>query len=437
MNVLIIVVFVLGYVAIASEEFTKVDKSGPALISGILCWIIYALTGVTHDAVLQQIMITSYEITEIVFFLFGAMTIVELIDVHEGFAVITSRIKTRSKRKLLVILGILTFFMSAVLDNLTTAIVMGSLLNKLMRDQENRWYFSGLIIIAANAGGVWSPIGNPTSTLLWVGGQLSVSVMIKNLFVPSLVAFLVPLFIMTKKMKGEVRYPDLSDFSVADVNARTTKKEKVFVFSLGVFLLLLVPVVKVLTGLPPFMGMLLSLGLMITAAEVMHRKKQDEQREYFGVGSALEHVDHTNILFFMGILFSVAALSYAGYLGSMAAWLERTAGDVYVINGTIGVLSAIIANVPLVAASMKMYAVTPDNMAQMTEWQSMFVKDGVFWQFLALCSGVGGSPLILGSAAGVAIKGIQKIGFFWYVRKISWIAFVGFLAGALVYIAMQ
>jgi Na+/H+ antiporter NhaD/arsenite permease-like protein len=363
------------------------------------------------------------DISSILFFLLGAMTIVELVDAHEGFSVITDRIKTSNKVKLIWILSLLTFFFSAVLDNLTTSIVMVSLLRKLIDDKETRWVFAGIVIIAANAGGAWSPIGDITTTMLWIGNQLTSDVIITNLIVPSLACLVVPLGILSVTMKGEVKRPDVKK----DEKDPTTPGERKLVFFMGVAGLLFVPVFKTVTHLPPFMGMMLSLGMMWVITEIIHRSKNHEDRGQLSVIGVLRKIDAASVLFFLGILLAVASLQEIGHLITAAGWLRDTMGDVYAINVVIGFLSAIVDNVPLVAASMGMYDIAP---AASVGWEGYFVQNGIFWQFLAYCAGTGGSALIIGSAAGVAVMGLERIDFVWYLKKISLLAIAGYLAGA-------
>lgn len=428
------VVLIIGYVMIAFEQKLKIDKAATALITGGLCWVLYVFSGGTVvDS--PEFIHHVYDIAEIVLFLLAAMAIVEIIDVHEGFAVITERITTRNKDKLLVIIAITTFFLSALLDNLTTSIVMASLLSKIIKhDKQTRWMYAGVVIIVANAGGIFSPIGNVTSIMLYVGGQLTAVPMITSLFIPSVVAAAVPVFWFMHKFKGSLDHPSPSDFSVAETDYRTTRKEKTFVLIFGVFCLLFTPVFHVFTELPPFLGMLMSLGFLWTATEILHWRKGDDLRTHFGVKSALKQVDTTSMLFFVGTLFAVAAVGEAGYLAHLATGLQDLLGNVYEIDLVIGFASAVVANVPLVAAVMKMYPIADPATADV--WQQMFVQDGHFWRFLAYCSGAGGSTLILGSAAGVAVMGIEKMDFMWYLKHMTLVAIAGYLAGAAVYVGM-
>jgi len=368
------------------------------------------------------------EISSILFFLLGAMTIVELIDAHEGFAIITDKITTTKKVKLLWIISVLTFFFSAALDNLTTSIVMISLLRKLIGDKYDRWFFAGIVVVAANAGGAWSPIGDVTTTMLWIGGQLTTATIISTLFIPSLVAMVVPLLVLTFTLKGNVARPVTKEGLEHYINP-TTAFERNLIFFLGLAGLLFVPIFKTVTHLPPFMGMMLSLGVMWAVTEVIHSSKNREDKSHLSVIGVLRKVDTASVLFFLGILLAVAGLQSAGHLAVMAGSLnDAFDGNIYAINIVIGLLSSIVDNVPLVAGSMGMYEVAEAG---------AFAQDGVFWQFLAFCAGTGGSALIIGSAAGVAVMGLEKIDFVWYLKKISILALIGYFAGAGTYILMQ
>ena len=372
------------------------------------------------------------EISSILFFLMGAMTIVELVDAHEGFRVITDRIRTTNKVKMLWIVCILTFFFSALLDNLTTSIVMVSLLRKLIADRPTRWLFAGMVVISANSGGAWSPIGDVTTTMLWIGGQLGTGVIVSHLIVPSIVSMVVPLAVLSFRLNGDVERPQAEQDEGWDP---TTPFERNLVFATGVAGLLFVPVFKTVTHLPPFMGMMMSLGLLWILTELLHRSKNQEHKEHLTVVGVLRHIDSASVLFFLGILLAVGALQEAGHLVLAADWLRVSLNDVYLIDLAIGLLSAIVDNVPLVAASMGMYdVIQPDQV--MNAWDAMFVKDGIFWQFLAYCAGTGGSALIIGSAAGVAVMGLERIDFVWYLKRISLLAILGYFAGAATYFFM-
>lgn len=441
MSILIIVVFVLGYLAIALEHNIKIDKAASALITGMVCWAIYVFTidGSGHDiqhVIEHGIESISYrnglvhhlfDIGSILFFLMGAMTIVELVDAHEGFSVITDRIKTTNAAKLLWIICILTFFLSAILDNLTTTIVMVSLLRKLVKDKSMRWLFVGMVVVAANAGGAWSPIGDVTTTMLWIKGQLpDVGKMVVDLILPSMVAIIVPLLILSVKLKGQKLERPMKSEGAEHYTNPTTQNERVLVLALGVLGLLFVPVFKTVTHLPPFMGMMLSLGILWAVTEIIHRSKNKEDKHELSVIGVLQKIDVASVLFFLGILLAVAALQEFGHLNEMAATLDDKIGNIYAINVVIGFLSSIVDNVPLVAAAQGMYEIIPGD--------QYFAAGGKFWEFLAYCAGVGGSSLIIGSAAGVAAMGLEKIDFIWYLKKISWLAIIGYLCGAATYI---
>lgn len=430
MEILMIIVFVIGYLAIALESPIKIDKTASALITGIICWALYVFTPVEHMHVEQGLMHHLYDIANILFFLMGAMTIVELIDAHEGFAVITNRIKTTNKVKLLWIIAILTFFLSAVLDNLTTSIVMISLLRQLIAHKRTRWMFAGMVIIAANAGGVWTPIGDVTTTMLWIKGQLpDTMVIVTKLFIPGLLAMVVPVFIMSLRMKGNVNRPRKNE-SVDHYVTPTTPFERMLILGLGILGLLFVPIFKTITNLPPFMGMMLSVGILWMITEIIHRNKNRETKSKLSVVNVLQKIDTGSVLFFLGILLAVSALQEVGHLNYMAAFLDKHIGNLFAINIAIGMLSAAVDNVPLVAAAQGMYPISADP-------TSPFAASGVFWQFLAYCAGIGGSALIIGSAAGVAVMGLEKIDYVWYMKKISLLALSGFFAGALVYYLMN
>jgi len=458
-----VVVFVLGYLAIALEHNIKIDKAASALMTGTICWALYVIGAegiidfhsvphwisdmfaeeknitdqheiVTHYVTEFQILEHLGEIASILFFLMGAMTIVELVDAHEGFSVITDRIKTTSRRSLLWIICILTFFFSAALDNLTTSIVMVSLLRKLIDDKKDRWLFAGMVVIAANAGGAWSPIGDVTTTMLWIGGQISAGAVIIKLILPSLIALIVPLIVLTPRMKGNVTRPRKAEGKEHFVNP-TTERERNIVFGVGVGGLLFVPLFKTYTHLPPFMGMMLSLSVLWMITEIMHRSKNRETKSKLSVIGVLRKIDTASVLFFLGILLAVASLQSAGQLGALANTLDNNIGTgtetgVYSVGVIIGLLSAIVDNVPLVAASMGMYDIDPTM-------GGLFASDGLFWEFLAYCAGTGGSALIIGSAAGVAVMGLESISFGWYLKKISILAIIGYFAGAATYIIQE
>ena len=415
-----IVVFIVGYLCIALEHPLKIDKAASALLIGVLTWTIFILLGDSDiHHVGEQLNENLAETAQTLFFLFAAMTIVEIVDRHNGFKIITDRITATNKVKLLWIISFLAFFMSAVLDNLTTTIVILSLLRKLIKDQHTRWTYASIVVIAANAGGACSPIGDVTTIMLWIGGQITAGKIITGIIIPSLVSMLVPLVILSFTLKGEIIRPAESK----EAESITTPGEQMALLILGVGLLLFVPVFKTITHLPPYMGMLLGLGVMWMVTELMHKKKSNEIKKRLSVVNILKNVETPTIFFFLGILTAVGALGAAGQLSKLSEWLrDVTGGNIYVIDTVIGVLSSIIDNVPLVAASMKMYVIDPSVLD--------FAVDGTFWHMLAYCAGTGGSILIIGSAAGVAAMGLEKIDFIWYLKHISWLALVGYLAGA-------
>lgn len=418
---MLIAIFVIGYLAIAFEHQIKLNKASSALITGVLCWTIYVMTGTDHAAAHHDLMEHMGEISGILFFLLGAMTIVELIDAHDGFDVITESIKTKNKKTILLIITVLAFFLSAVLDNLTTTIVLISLTAKIIHESKDRLMFAAMIVIAANAGGAWSPIGDVTTTMLWIGGQIKTVETIKSIFIPSMVAVVIPFFALGYSIKGSIGSPPSKDIS----HNRTSKKEKKMVLIIGLLSLLFVPVFKTITGLPPFMGMLFSLGMMWLITEFIHSGKDTLDKDNLSVNFAIRKIDTPSILFFLGILISVAALQSSGILAELAGKLTTSIGDQRVVVIALGILSAIIDNVPLVAATQGMYSLAD------------FPQNDPFWLFIAYCAGTGGSILIIGSAAGVAAMGLTKIEFFWYFKKISLWALLGYLSGALVFLTMS
>jgi len=453
MFILMVVIFVLGYTMIALEHPLKIDKSASALLIGVLTWAVYALNSVdilslghsmewnhiTHGLELgpknlQEI--ASHfvkhelghhltEISEILFFLLGAMTIVEVVDHHQGFKLITDKITTTNQVKLMWILGLLTFFMSAALDNLTTTIVMVTLLKKLIEDKKTRWMFAAIVVLAANAGGAWSPIGDVTTIMLWIGGQVTAANIIMMVFLPSLVSIVVPLIILSFSMKGVITRPEVA----GGHQDLTSDGEKRLLLFVGVGALLFVPVFKTTTHLPPYMGMLLGLGVIWTLTEIIHRKKPIDDRRELSVINILTKVDVPTVFFFLGILTAVASLQSAGHLALTSAWLDKATGqNIYVIDTLIGIFSSIVDNVPLVAGSMGMYEIAHVG---------AFAQDGVFWELLAFTAGTGGSILIIGSAAGVAAMGMEKIDFIWYMKKMSFLALIGYFAGIGTYWAQE
>lgn len=438
MLAVIIVVFIVGYACIALEHPLKVNKTATALLLGVLTWTLYAFSqsafgaGMDHEAwrtALSGNLIHHLGSTaEIVFFLLGAMTIVTLVDEYQGFSIITDRITTTNKKKLLWTLSILTFFLSAVLDNMTTAIVMCALLRKLIKDKQERWLYAGMVILAANAGGAWSPIGDVTTIMLWIGGHVTTfNIMVKTI-VASFVCLIVPCFILGSRLKGDIERPEVSSEGVS-IEPRFRK----LIFFLGIGALVFVPIFKTITHLPPYLGMLLGLSILWIVTEIISRRHEKDGVKMPTAVSTLEHIDTPSILFFLGILMAVACLETCGALGQLALGLDNAFGGIkvgeedfgiFIIGSIIGVLSSVVDNVPLVAASMGMYADT-------------FATNHPFWEYLAYCAGTGGSLLIIGSAAGVAVMGMEKIDFIWYLKKISLLGLAGFLAGAIVYILMD
>lgn len=420
MNTLLIAVFVMTYAAIAFEHPIKINKSATALIGAGLLWTIYAISGpevkVVETAMGESLMSTA----QIVFFLIGAMTIVEVVAAHNGFEVITSRIRTTQLSSLMWLVGFVTFFLSAILDNLTTTIVMVSLMKKLLDKREDRLFFAGMIVIAANAGGAWTPIGDVTTTMLWIGGQVTTVEIMKGLFIPSMINLLVPLSVTAYMLRGR-----LVEAPPREVNAgqiETTAFERQLMFFMGLGILVAVPAFKTITHLPPFLGILFGLGLLWLVGDLMHREKSDQDKERFTLVSALTRIDMSSILFFVGILLAVASLEHAHILTSVAQWLNAVVGRLDVIVILIGLVSAVVDNVPLVAASMGMYSLAE------------YPTDSFLWEFMAYCAGTGGSILIIGSAAGVAAMGLEKIDFLWYMKKISLLALLGYFGGAFFYI---
>ncbi len=420
MIITILFIFIAGYIAIAFEHPLKVNKAASALITGVLCWTVYILQASDKHIVSEELLHSFGEIASILFFLLGAMTIVELIDSHNGFEIITQKINTKSKSKLLFIIAIITFFLSSLLDNLTTAIVMTSLCIKLLSDKEDRLWFAGIIIIASNLGGAWSPLGDVTTTMLWIGSQITPLNIITALLIPCLMACIIPVLIVSKKFRGKTFEPlPVAPTTIAE------KKEGKIILLCGLGFLLFVPLFKSVTYLPPFMGMLLALGLMWIITTIIHKDKDADYKEKYTVARALQKIDTPSILFFLGILLAVSALQSTGLLRSMANTLSTTFKNDYIIGTFLGLLSSVVDNVPLVAAAQGMYDL------------NTYPTDHPFWEFLALTTGSGGSAIIIGSAAGVAVMGIEQIDFLWYLKKISWIALIGFVVGIAVFLLQQ
>ncbi|MBI3618264.1 MAG: sodium:proton antiporter NhaD [Candidatus Omnitrophica bacterium] len=408
MHILMVLIFAIGYMAITLENKIKVNKAAIALLVAVFCW---AFNFIEHfpadEASLHRLIEHLGEISQVIFFLMGAMTIVELIDSHGGFKIITGFIRTRDKRKLLWAISIITFFLSSVLDNLTTSIVMVSLLRRLISDKNDRMIFASMVIIAANAGGAWSPIGDVTTMMLWIGGQVTTGKLMELLFIPSLVSLFIPLLYLSFSIK-QGAYPDSSHGT--DSPAQHGAKR---VFFLGIGSLIFVPVFRAVTNLPPFMGVLLGLGIMWVLTDLIHHQKRDHLR----VPSILTRVDFSSVLFFLGILLAVAALETAGILGSLALRMDNYFNNKDIIATVLGLLSSIIDNVPLTAATMGMYPL------------SSYPADSKLWEMIAYSVGTGGSILIIGSAAGVVVMGMEKISFGWYLKKISLPVLIGYFLG--------
>jgi Na+/H+ antiporter NhaD/arsenite permease-like protein len=419
MVIFILTVFFIGYAAIALENKVGINKAATALITGVVCWTIYVISSPDKQVIEEQLTQHLGELSGILFFLLSAMTIVELIDAHDGFNLITDGITQTNQRKLAWIIAFITFILSALLDNLTATIVMVSLVKKLISDQKQRFFFVGLIVIAANAGGAWSPIGDVTTTMLWIGGQVTTVNLIVNLILPSIICILIPLIIVSPRLKGAVARPDTE--KNAATSAPLPIRQQRIVFYSGVMVLLFVPVFKTVTHLPPYMGILIGLGILWIITEIMHGKKAESERKHLSVAQALQKVDSPTILFFLGILLAITALQSSGILESLAQWVSTITDNEHIIALCFGILSSVVDNVPLVAAGQGMYSL------------EQYPTDHSFWIFLAYTTGTGGSALIIGSAAGVAAMGMEKIDFFWYLKKFTLIALAGYFAGALIY----
>ncbi|WGR96159.1 sodium:proton antiporter NhaD [Bradyrhizobium sp. ISRA443] len=414
----IVAIFVVAYAAIALEHPIGINKSASALLGAGLTWTVYAIWSGDPALIDRQLSESVSSTAQIVFFLIGAMTIVEVIDAHNGFEVITSLINTRKQVTLMWLVGFVTFFLSSVLDNLTTTIVMISLMRKLLDRQSDRLFFAAMIVIAANAGGAWSAIGDVTTTMLWIGGQITPIAIVKGVFLASLINLVVPLLVVSASLRGKmVVAPDRQAQS-----ASIGVFERNVTFYLGLGILIMVPAFKAVTHLPPFMGILFGLGVLWTVGELIHRDKEEDEKKRLTLVHALTRIDMSSIVFFIGILLAVAALEHTHVLEMLANWLDATFGRLDVIVVLLGLLSAVIDNVPLVAASMGMYSL------------NQYPPDSFLWEFIAYCAGTGGSILIIGSASGVAAMGLEKIEFFWYVRRITGLALLGYFGGAAAYI---
>jgi len=422
MTELIVITFILGYTAIIMEHRVQLNKAASALMTGVLCWTIYISFSYDKHLITEQLTEHLGELSGVLFFLMGAMTIVELIDAHDGFNIITKQITQTKKWSLVWIIGFVTFFLSAILDNLTTTIVLISLLRKLIKDDRDRLFFAGIVVISANAGGAWSPIGDVTTTMLWIGGQITAYKVVSGLILPSLVCMIIPLIISTFILKGEIERNPGPNQKLA--RQLPEKHQKIILFS-GIGVLVSVPAFKTITGLPPYMGILLGLGIIWVITEILHGSIEHEEKKSLSVMSALQKIDTSTILFFLGILIAVSALQSTGILSSFAHKMSASIGNDSIIVITIGLLSSVVDNVPLVAATQGMYDLV------------QYPTDNFFWEFLAYCTGTGGSALIIGSAAGVAAMGMEKINFFWYLKKITWLALIGYFSGAVFYIIQE
>lgn len=419
---LLIACFALGYLFIALEHVVRIDKAASALITGAVLWVLLSppFSGGSAEALNESLFHHLGEISSILFFLLAAMTIVELIDTHQGFDIITQKINSGKVVHLLWTVSIITFLLSSILDNLTTVIVIGTLLRKMISEKTLLFYFGGMAIIAANTGGAFSPIGDVTTIMLWVSGKISAMAVMQSIILPSIVCFIIPLLIFSYKLRNYSNQDSNKEIIVA-TNPRW---EQILILITGVIALVSVPIFKTYTHLPPVLGILLTLGLLWVLTELLHAKKEEERKSHLKVANILKKVDSSSILFFLGILLAVGALQFSGNLTNMAVWMDEKIGDIYVINTLIGVISAIVDNVPLVAASIGMYG------------SDVFPMDHDFWLFLSYTAGTGGSLLIIGSAAGVAIMGILKIDFIWYLKHITLPALAGYLGGVAVYYFM-
>ena len=426
-TVLIIAVFVLGYLSIALEGVTRINKAAVALLMCVVCWGLYAIghyapsSEVLNESVLRNLGETGTTL----FFLMGAMAVVEIVDRYQGFSFVQKLLRSKSKKALLWKIGFMTFLLSAVLDNLTTSIVMVMIMRKLVAERTDRLWLASIIVIAANAGGAFSPIGDVTTIMLWNGGMITGGGVISHVIVPSLMAFLVPMAIVHTRLKGELVPLDAQLTQDEEEEYTITAFQRDVVFVLGVGGLCSVPVFHSLTGLPPFVGILSVFGLLWFITEIMYFRKDPQEESPMRVTRLLPKIDLATIFFFLGNLMTVAVLAEEGVLADLGGWLQHTIGNSYLVTGIIGVVSSIVDNVPLVACAMKMYPICQAG--------ADFCVDGQFWQLLSFCAGTGGSMLIIGSAAGVVVMGLEKISFGWYLKRITPIAFAGYLCGILSY----
>lgn len=435
---IMVVAFVIGYALIAVESVTKINKAAIAILMCVVCWTLLAIghsqIGLADFNLTHAIERNLGEAGTTLFFLMGAMTIVEVVDQHGGFKWVRGALRSKTKRGLLWKIAFMTAILSAVLDNLTTSIVMILLLHKLINDVKDRMWYASCVVIAANAGGAFSPIGDVTTIMLWNGKMITASGVISEIILPSFISFIIPTAIIQYKLKGNLELvADEHENTVSEV----TKTQRKTIFALGVGGLCCVPVFHTVTHLPAFMGILAVLGMLWCVTEIFYRRKDEHDPKARRVVHILSHIDMATILFFLGILMAVATLSEIGVLTAVGEWLDTTVGNDYLVTGAIGVLSSIVDNVPLVAGAMKMYTVTTAEMLAANPELANLAVDGVFWQLLAYCAGVGGSMLIIGSAAGVVVMGLERISFGWYMKNITWIAFVGYLAGLLCYWVMN
>lgn len=419
MQTIIIIIFCIGYLSILLEQYIRFNKSALALITGVLCWSVIAMMSEDTSMVLSNLEHHIIDIGELMFFLLGAMTIVETIDIHDGFQNVASLIQTNNKIRLVTLVALISFFLSAILDNLTTTIVLISVLNKIIKDKKTKWLLLSLVIIAANAGGAWSPIGDITTTMLWMGGQVTSWNIIHQTFLASFASMLIAALLIYYKLDKQIAIQQVLS---RNEHFTTSNRERNTVFAIGVLSLLFIPVFKGITGLPPFMGMLFCLGAMWLITGFLHRNKESEEKGVLSVNHALQKIDVQSILFFTGILLAVSALESSDILHKIAFSLEQKLGSPITIAGAVGLLSAIFDNIPLVAGLQNMYTL------------EQFPTDHYFWELLAFCAGTGGSILIVGSAAGVIVMGMEKVNFIWYVKNASWIALISFLTGILVFI---
>lgn len=422
MNTVVIILFIIAYIGIVFEHVIHINKAAIALIFGSICWTVIGMSSDNLPVVINDLQTHMIDIGELVFFLLGAMTIVELIDAHDGFQTIAEIIKTTNKTKLVWTIALVSFFLSAILDNLTTTIVMVSILNKLIEHKKTKWLLLGLIIISANAGGAWSPIGDVTTTMLWIGGQITSWNIIQQTFLASFTCMAIPTLIINYKIDSTIL---ISSQEYKNENFIQKKADRNIVLIMGICCFLMIPIFHQVTHLPPFMGMLFCLGLMWMLTGILHHRKSEEEKGVLSVNHALRKIDVPSILFFTGILLCVTALEVTGTLTAIAHWMDHSIGNLYVINGGIGLLSSVLDNIPLVAGIQNMYPL------------STYPTDHYFWELLTFCAGTGGSCLIIGSAAGVVVMGLEKMSFIWYLKNITWIALVGFISGIGVFVAQH